>query len=264
MKQTLLWTSFFAMVSLGWTLACSPTSASSPSPIALAETSPSTTSTSMTSETTSNAAGAGLSAMYQRFYGVEVYYQGDTVVINTDDLPDHQSPYFATTHPRYIDPRPGMVKNPGQILTQDITLRIPLHPTISSPSDTNLGPIGVALNGVVFFNQYAGGFQPLDDEILSFDRYGGHPAPPMGIYHYHVEPVWLTEDPTSLIGVVLDGFPVYGPLDANGSSPSDLDTCHGHTGSTPEFPEGRYHYHTASEPPYISGCFRGSPGTALN
>jgi YHYH protein len=202
--------------------------------------------------------------MYDKFYGARVTFDGDTVVIDTDDVPDHGSPYFPANDSRYVAPPPGMVKNPGQILAQDLTLRVSLHPAVASPSDTNLGPIGVAVNGVVFFNQYAAGFQPLDDEIRTFDQYNGHPAPPMGIYHYHVEPVWLTKDPSALIGVLLDGFPVYGPLDANGSTPTDLDVCHGHTSATPDFPGGIYHYHVGSAPPYISGCFRGQPGTVLN
>ena len=262
MKQRIFWVGLLAILSLSFAAACNQTSASSPSPVVIAETA--ATTTVATENTTGTATSGGLTAMYDQFYGAEVYLDGNTVVINTDDIPDHQSPYFQVGHPQYTDPHAGMIKNPGEILTQDITLRVPLNPAVSSASDTNLGAIGVAVNGVVFFNQYAAGFQALDDEFLTFDAYNGHPAPPMGVYHYHVEPVWLTADPTSLIGVLLDGFPVYGPLDTGGATPSDLDMCHGHTSATPEFPEGVYHYHVASEPPYISGCFRGEPGTALN
>ena len=65
----------------------------------------------------------------------------------------------------------------------------------------------------------------------------------------------------AVIGVLLDGFPVYGTIDTNGATPSDLDACNGHVGATPHFPQGIYHYHVTSAPPYISGCFRGTPGT---
>ena len=34
-----------------------------------------------------------------------------------------------------------------------------------------MGPIGVSLNGVPFYNQYAGGGAPLSNEINSFDQY---------------------------------------------------------------------------------------------
>jgi hypothetical protein len=138
---------------------------------------------------------------------------------------------------------------------------VPVAPAIASPSDTPLGPIGIAVNGVVLFNQYAANRQPLGPEILSFDRYNGHPAPTLQ-YHYHFEPLSITAASKSrLVGVLLDGFPVYGPQDADGHVPSDLDSCHGHVSTTPEFVQGIYHYHTTDTAPYISGCFRGAPGT---
>ena len=64
-----------------------------------------------------------------------------------------------------------------------------------------------------------------------------------------------------MIGVLLDGFPVYGPLDSDGHTPTNLDSCNGHTAATPEFSSGVYHYHATTAVPYISGCFRGTAGT---
>ena len=171
MKQRIFWVGLLAILSLSFAAACNQTSASSPSPVVIAETA--ATTTVATENTTGTATSGGLTAMYDQFYGAEVYLDGNTVVINTDDIPDHQSPYFQVGHPQYTDPHAGMIKNPGEILTQDITLRVPLNPAVSSASDTNLGAIGVAVNGVGFFNQYAAGFQALDDEILTFDAYNG-------------------------------------------------------------------------------------------
>ena len=155
-----------------------------------------------------------------------------------------------------------MQVNPNRISTQTIVFRVPVSPLAATASDTPLGPIGVAVNGVVLFNQYAAGRVPLTSEILSFDRYNGHPSP-SNQYHYHIEPTWLTASrgKASLIGVLLDGFPVYGTIDETGNAPSDLDSCNGHTGATTDFPQGIYHYHVTSAPPYIAGCFHGSPGT---
>ena len=103
-----------------------------------------------------------------------------------------------------------------------------------------------------------------DSTVESFDRFNGHPAP-RGEYHYHLEPLWLTQaSRASLIGVLLDGFPVYGPDDASGQIPANLDVCHGHVAVTTDFPSGIYHYHVADDPPYIAGCFRGVPGTIRN
>ena len=203
-----------------------------------------------------------MQAVYAQFTnGVQVTVGAATVTLRSNNVPDHASPYFGVGHSLYEPPRAGMMLNPNLIRTIETTLRVPIAPAIAAPSDTPLGPIGLAVNGVAFFNQYAAGRQPLTFEIESFDRYNGHPAP-RGDYHYHLEPLWLTAASRSrLIGVLLDGFPVYGPIDAAGSAPSDLDVCHGHVGPTSDFPDGIYHYHAADAPPYIAGCFRGAPGT---
>lgn len=217
-------------------------------------TSPSTTATTTTTGL--------LPAIYGKFgNGVQVSLSGDTVVISTADLPDHPSPYFGVGNASYEAPQAGMAVNPNRIAAQSITFRIPLSPAKASPGDTPMGAMGIATNGVTLFNQYAAGRVPLAGEILSFDRYNGHPTP-QSEYHYHVEPLWLTAKGKAVfVGVLLDGFPVYGPQDADGSVPSSLDSCNGHVGTTSEFPAGIYHYHVTSAPPYIAGCFYGTPGT---
>ena len=201
--------------------------------------------------------------MYSQFgNSVTVSFEGATAVLRSTDLPDHPSPYWGAGSPLYEAPQAGMIPNGFTLTAQNIVLRIPMTPASTTPSDTPLGPIGMAINGVALYNQYAAGRQPLGPEILSFDRYNGHPTPATQ-YHYHFEPLWITAASKSrLIGVLLDGFPVYGPQDPGGSTPGDLDSCHGHTSPTPEFPSGIYHYHTSSSVPYIAGCFRGTPGTA--
>jgi len=62
-----------------------------------------------------------------------------------------------------------------------------LNPSEASTKQaTSLGPIGVSVNGVVFYNQYAGpNNQALTNEINSFDQFLGHPQQ-SGQYHYHV------------------------------------------------------------------------------
>jgi hypothetical protein len=202
--------------------------------------------------------------MYSQFSGsgVSVSFSGTTATITTSDLPDHKSPYWGTTSPNYEAPHAGMVQNPSLIGTQNLTFTISTAPAVAaSSSDTPLGPIGLSVNGVVFFNQYATGRQPLTSEIVSFDRYNGHPNQ-ANQYHYHFEPVWITASSRSrLIGVILDGFPVYGPIDRDGSTPTNLDSCNGHTSATAEFTSGIYHYHTTTAVPYINGCFKGTSGT---
>ncbi|WP_317040674.1 YHYH protein [Halpernia frigidisoli] len=127
--------------------------------------------------------------------------------------------------------------------------------------------MGVSLNGIPFYNQYAEpNNQALTNEIESFDQNYGHPQA-TGQYHYHVEPVYLTTVKTTksgLLGFLLDGFPVYGPQEENGSTVtnSQLDVYHGHIHATKDFPNGIYHYHFTVDAPYLNGNgYYGTPGT---
>lgn len=258
-----------AMVTLAATvMACSGATATSISPTApttvATTTTITTTPTAPTTPTTpTTPSTSGMQAMYAQFVStVTVSISGATVTLRTSDLPDHKSPYWGSSSANYEAPHAGMQVNPHLIAAQNLTFTLPSSPSAASAtSDTPLGPIGISVNGVVFFNQYAAMRQPLISEIVSFDKYNGHPSP-SNQYHYHFEPVSITAPSRSrLIGVLLDGFPVYGPIDSDGSAPTGLDSCNGHTSATPEFASGIYHYHTTTAVPYISGCFRGTAGT---
>lgn len=232
----------------------------------LACSSPATpTATSTTSSSTSTtSASASKPAMYNRFQAaVTITVEGTNVVLKSNAVPDHKSPYWGTGNALYEAPHSGMIPNPNLIVSQALTLRVPASPAVASAvSDTPLGPIGMAINGVPLFNQYAAGRSPLNGEIISFDRYNGHPQQ-SGQYHYHMEPFWLTtaNGASSLIGVLLDGFPVYGPKDADGTTPSNLDSCNGHTHATADVAAGIYHYHATTAVPYLSGCYKGTAGS---
>ena len=248
-------------------MACSGSSAATLSPTAPTTTVATTTATTATTPTAPTTPATpstpGVQAIYAQFAStVNVSIDGGTVTLRTNDTPDHKSPYWGTSSPNYEAPHSGMQVNPHLIASQNLTFRIPSSPSAAaSTSDTPLGPIGISVNGVVFFNQYAAMRQPLTSEIVSFDKYNGHPSP-SNQYHYHFEPVSITASSRSrLIGVLLDGFPVYGPIESDGSTPSGLDPCNGHTSATAEFTSGVYHYHTTTAVPYISGCFRGTAGT---
>jgi hypothetical protein len=216
-----------------------------------------------------------LPEVYELIYGAtDVYVEGDYVIIKTNGRPEHKSPYYDNTQwesTLYEAYNGGgtFSQNPNKIGTQNYTFKIPLNPAAASNhAATPLGPIGVSLNGVPFYNQYAGpNNQALTNEIVSFDQYSGHPDQGSR-YHYHVEPVYLTtqEGKSALLGFLLDGFPVYGPQEDGGTvDNSDLDAYHGHTHATVEFPDGIYHYHITSAAPYINGNgFYGTAGTVTN
>ncbi len=225
-----------------------------------------------TDTTSSSNTGGDLPAVYSKVYGAsEVYVDGDYVVVKSNGRPEHKSPYYlgtqweSTLYEAYNGPNPNFVLNPNRISEFSMTYKIPLNPAenTSHPS-TPMGPIGVAINGVALFNQYAGGGAPLTNEINSFEQYGGHPQM-QGQYHYHIEPYYITaqRSDSTILGFLLDGFPVYGPVE-NGEAVanSDLDIYHGHFGVKEDYPSGIYHYHFTSESPYLNGDgFYGTPGT---
>ena len=221
-------------------------------------------------------ASVAVPAIYKRIYGASsITSDGTYITIQTNDLPDHKSAYWPTSNPLY-EAYSGttfggntFAKNPNTILSQTATIKIPLNPKEASTHvATPLGAIGIALNGVAFFNQYAGGGSPLTNEVDGFDQYWGHPQQ-NGVYHYHVEPKYLTQtkfSESALLGFLLDGFPVYGPQE-NGKTlvSSDLDAYHGHFGATADYPNGIYHYHFTQDAPYLNGSgFFGTPGTVSN
>lgn len=201
--------------------------------------------------------------------GLTVSTNGNTVTFTTQNLPDHKSPYWPSNNALYEvynGTNTSFNLNPNSISAQNISITVPLNPSEASTKQaTSLGPIGISVNGVVFYNQYAGpNNQALTNEINSFDQFLGHPQN-TGQYHYHVEPTYLTGQfgDSAFLGVLADGFPVYGPVE-NGQTitNSDLDAYHGHTSATVDFPNGIYHYHvTPNEDPYINGNgFYGTPG----
>ena len=215
--------------------------------------------------------GNDVPEIYQKIYSAsDMYLEDGFVVIQVNGVPDHNSPYFDASDDRnvaYNGTNENFNLNPNRIdLNANYTYKIPLNPTAASnPRPTQLGSIGLALNGVSFYNQYAGpNNQPLTDEIDSFDQYNGHPQR-VGEYHYHVEPTYLTQSQGNnvLLGFLLDGFPVYGPFE-NGARVvnSLLDEYHGHEHVTADYPEGIYHYHITDVDPYINGSgYYGTAGT---
>ena len=223
---------------------------------------------------TVNPSGGGptLPSVYNKIYGAtSITFDGTIVTIKCNALPDHKSAYYLPSNSLY-EAFSGttfgggtFAQNPNTIATQNITLKIPVNPVgAATHAATPGGVIGVALNGVPFFNQYAAGGSPLTNEMNGFDQWWGHPQM-SGMYHYHVEPKYLTTvkaTPSSLMGFLLDGFPVYGTKETNGSDPTGLDVYHGHTHVTADYPAGIYHYHFTTAAPYLNGNgFYGTAGT---
>lgn len=175
-------------------------------------------------------------------------------------------------HPTAIFPNSG---NPNSIRVQDFTFRFPLAPQ-RAPQVTRLpmGPIGMALNGVVFFNPFEiGGMNAVAGySEVWLDSCCGHPQQ-TGVYHYHKYPTCVKSpfaddghQHSPVIGLAFDGFPIYGPYESDGQMAKDvdgeraLDSCSGHSD-----PERGYHYHvTPGRFPYIVGGYAGTPEATNN
>lgn len=181
----------------------------------------------------------------------DIYLDGDEVVIETDGLPNHESPYWSTNNALYVEPTvadpdemaPGTIDN----FNGSYTLRVPVSPEkASSTSSTGLGAIGIAVSGSVIYNDEEGPNVPLDNAAPGLDFNGAHTGPQS--YHYHLEPKAWSDDDENLIGVISDGFFLYGrKCNSTGTYPTDLDASGGHTSTTQHSTDAEYHYHIQNE-----------------
>lgn len=194
----------------------------------------------------------GLSDAFSVFGpNVVSYADGDEVVLETNGHPDHVTPYWGPDHELYVAPTQTSAAqmSPGYIerFTGSYTLRVPKAPQkASSTSATGLGAIGIAVSGAVIYNDEEGPGVPIDSALGSLDFTGAHTGPQS--YHYHLEPKAWSDDDDELIGIIGDGFFLYGRRCAStGTYPTDLDASGGHTSSTQYDESEHYHYHIQNE-----------------
>ena len=153
---------------------------------------------------------------------VVLVFRGDGfLTVHAKNLPNHPTAKF-----------PGL--NPSYIQEMNATYRLPLDPVVNpdavamDDSDRNgalpMGPIGIAVNGVPFFNPFDAGMQ---DASNIMDYCCGHPNPD-NQYHYHKYPICVNtpfvdkgDGPSEVIGFAFDGLPIYGPYQAAGVMAKD-------------------------------------------
>jgi hypothetical protein len=186
---------------------------------------------------------------------VSVSTSGNSLVLRSEGVPNHVTPYWGTGHPLYEAQLAGRSLTPETLRTQTFVMTIPATPAAASSKEaTSLGAIGMALNGVAIYNDREGGNVPVSANVLlTMDRAGAHNGPG-GVYHYHFDGDFTSKDDARLIGFLRDGFPIYGRKDQSGAYPSDLDANGGHTGTTADFSSPIYHYH-ASTVNYLNGGY---------
>ena len=235
----------------------------------------STTTTTTTTATTNQYAAAYKSVAWGST--VTVSYPGSCeITITTTGQPDY------TPNAYYLAPATGSdtivahtsVTNTALALVAYATVIKPALqgstatlndcPTKASTTATGLGAIGYLISGTAMFNPFemdASTAAVADNASYTFtdgtgtqqtayflDQCDSHSNGTT--WHAHGNPNCVTSQvdtstgPSHIIGIALDGFPIYGGRDINGNviAVSQLDACNGITSATPEFPNGAYHY----------------------
>ena len=179
----------------------------------------------------------------------DIYLSGTNVVIETTGRPNHKSTYWGTTNALYLsEPTVEMTAGGATLITgydASGSLTVPQNPSFASKTTaTSLNHVGIAVSGAAIFNDSEGN-GPLSSAAGSLDWCGAHIGP--SVYHYHLEPKAFSYDDTSLVGVIADGYFIYGrKCSSTGTYPTDLDASHGHTSVTPYSTTAQYHYHISS------------------
>ncbi len=161
------------------------------------------------------------------------------IKISTKARPHHPSNYFLNNAFSEVC---GKTFGDGSTINkQDLnyTYIFPIKTEVTFPTEiTHPQIIGIAINGVPLMAT-----KTMDSIKNSLDAEFGKPNSKGG-YHYHAAPPSLIKDKTKLIGIALDGFPIYGPHEQNTSHvPADLDRCRGHIGFADKLFGTVYHYH---------------------
>jgi len=186
---------------------------------------------------------------------VSVKCDGTYANIVSDTYPDHEKMNGITgTNEQVPVPAPGHVSP------------IPLEPVKAASIKTIDGALGVAVNGVPIYDYSSQGmldpstYDPKADTLKNgqLDHCNGH-AGRGDDYHYHAAPTCMIDamknkGPAAIIGWALDGYPIYGEQNPDGSpiAAGELDVCNGKEDTT-----FGYRYHTSQAPPYIVQCLVG-------
>lgn len=180
---------------------------------------------------------------------VSTRWDGDFLYVESNGLPVHNMMVGITAWQQQV-PLP-------QSYTGDNAWRIPLHPVpAKTPASVEgrflRGAIALAVNGIPIFNPQNNRGE-VSYEIGELDQWGGH-CGRADDYHYHIAPLHLqtTVGKGLPIAYALDGYPIYGLTEPDGSAVGKLDECHGH-----ELSGVGYHYHASTKRPYLQSAFHG-------
>ena len=180
---------------------------------------------------------------------VKVRWDSDFLYVEATGLPDHPMMTGIRSWQQQV-PMP-------QNYVGESAWRIPLKPVpakepMSAKNHFLRGAIALAANGVPIFNA----LNNRGDDALAvgeLDDFGGH-CGRADDYHYHVAPLHLEKQvgKGKPLAMALDGYPIYGLTEPDGSAVSGVDAFNGH-----ENKALGYHYHASKKYPYINGGFHG-------
>lgn len=240
-------------------------------------------------DTCTTSASNDAPAFYRTYFACStITVSGGNVVIATNGLPPHKSYYWGSGSPNFapFDTSRGSMyhPNPNTLAESDRSFRIPLTPVMknnltitnatvdgvvnTSSDEYPLGPVGVALDGVLLYNPLAAPGDKIDSERFTFDDYNAHPDMNRS-YHYHTDSkgplevlakrgLVTTTIPGSaeleLYGIMCDGTVVLGCTELDGSAPAtaSLDAQNGHVAdlkdkSNTVLLANRYHTHVCEK-----------------
>ena len=201
---------------------------------------------------------------------VTVEFDSKSLILHTHGLPNHPTGSFPGGRALELG------SNPSYIAEQHSTYYLPLNPTVNAQhfvtdaanrnQALNMGAIGVAVNGVVFYNPFDASSE---DASNMMDLCCGHPNP-FGQYHYHKYPICVNSpwndagnEHSALLGFAFDGFPIYGPYEAKDVMAKDITGANKLNAFNIHYDAERgWHYHvTPGKFPYIIGGYWGTADT---
>ncbi|XP_063689084.1 uncharacterized protein LOC134822119 [Bolinopsis microptera] len=174
--------------------------------------------------------------------------------------------FRTNSKPGYIEPDKS-----GYPVDKDVQLNIPKFPMYGDRSSClpTGEPVGITILGTLIYSVSLAlpGCPQADEPVIGdgipdgvkepdFDECGGQVGENRTYRVYTWSDCFETltcSEPSGMIGVALDGYPIYGPIDETGRqlTTADLDECHG------KVSDGQYRYHATVDYPYFISCFKG-------
>ena len=191
-----------------------------------------------------------MTSVFKTTARVQVSSNDKYLLVGSDGFPDHPMMIGITNWQQQV-PLP-------QAYTGTNLWMIPLNP-VKADKPTLIkgrflrGAIALAANGIAIFNPQNNRGE-VSQDIGELDKWGGH-CGRADDYHYHIIPLHLQSvvGKGNPVAYALDGYPVYGATEPDGSTLKKLDECGGH-----EDAKYGYHYHGLAKSPYTFTGFHGT------